>query len=112
MVAAAKAFIGTSQLFANEVRQYLQIFCFAVEFVFAFEGGMYDVLRMQTNSNNTAVTGAVRSWAAVQLLYSCSSLSAGKGSLLTDPGRAASEQGGTKMMTGLFPSYRVGRQQE
>lgn len=58
----------------NEVRQYPQIFCFAVEFVFAFERAMYDVLRMQTNSNNTAVTGAVRSWAAVQLLYPCSLL--------------------------------------
>lgn len=58
----------------NEVRQYPQIFCFAVEFVFAFERAMYDVLRMQTNNNNTAVTGAVRSWAAVQLLYPCSLL--------------------------------------
>lgn len=33
VIAAAKAFTGVSQLFTNEVKEYLRVFHFALEFV-------------------------------------------------------------------------------
>lgn len=88
VIAAAKAFTGTSQLFANEDRWCLQIFDFALEYVCVhLNVECLIILKMQINSNNSAETGAMRILAIVQALSTPVHPSRlGKADLLPDPG--------------------------
>lgn len=104
---AAKAFIGTSQLFAKEVREYLQIFlfCFGICVCIWMWNECRQIIITLRDWNHEN-SGGVRLSAAVHpfLLW--------EEDLLASLDVATWEQQRHRSWQGFFPSYRLGRRQE